>query len=210
MPPRFDIGSASKFQSRDGGLGTGGQIRNGFVEKAPGGLWSWQRPGLAPGQTAPFSGTAMGLLVLGTDLYGVGVETSGTASSFSIRFTTGTTPFTLVAATGAHVVGTFTSPAGGFLGGNGSVTPGTWNGASVVELFGYIGKPTPPVVDPGSVLTLAGSRASNFLTTVRVGTVGKQTVAAAVSYSGGNTTWLWTGSPIFAGGGTGTFTGGFK
>lgn len=88
MPPRFDIGPAAKFQSRDGGLGTGGLIRNGFLEKAPGGVWSWQRPALAPGNGAPFIGTALGMLVLGGTLYGVGVGTVGTASSWTIQITT--------------------------------------------------------------------------------------------------------------------------
>lgn len=204
--PRFDIGPAAEFESRDGGLGTGGLIRNGFLEADKGGVWSWQRPGLAHGMTAPFTGTAMGLLLLGTELYGVGVETSGTASSYRITF--GTSSFSLVAVEGTFTSGTTTIPAYGLKAGAGSVSPGTWNGAVVVELFGQLGKPAPPTIDPESYLTLAGSRAAGFISTVRVGSTTKQTSAASVSYAGGNTTWRWTGSPIFAGS-TGTFAGGY-
>jgi len=192
--PRFDIGPAAEFESRDGGLGTGGLIRNGFVEKAPGGVWSWQRPGLAPGQAAPFTGTALGMLALGTSLYGIG--NNGTATSFTIIIPRPTS-FTLV----AGLMGTSPVTYGYITPFVGSLSPASWNGATV-----GIFSSTPSATG----LTLSGSYAQTFLKSVRVGGNTVFTATATYSYAGtlNQTVWSWGGSVLIPA--AGNYSGAFR
>lgn len=192
--PRFDIGPAAEFESRDGGLGTGGLIRNGFVEKAPGGVWSWQRPGLAPGQAAPFTGTALGMLALGTSLYGIG--NNGTATSFTIVIPRPTS-FTLV----AGLMGTSPVTYGYITPSVGSLSPASWNGATV----GLISSS-----NITAAVLLLGSYASTFLKSVRVGGVIAYTAVATYSYNGttSQTYWAWPGLNLVPA--PGSYSGAFR
>lgn len=191
--PRFDIGPAAEFESRDGGIGTGGLVRNGFLEEDEG-VWSWQRPALSSGQAAPFSGTALGMLVLGTGLYGLGHN--GTASSFTIeiKFNTSATLFTLVAGTiDGGVFGRDTPPPVG------SVDPASWKGLSVAQLFSDTGG------SPYTRLAFEGSMSTSSLTAFSVG-VSTLTLAAGSAHPSG-TAWQWGGVAIIPTGGihTGAF-----
>lgn len=80
---RFDLGAASRFQSRDGGITKGGLVRNGFIEaKGTQGVWSFQRPALGTKATTTFTGSGLGLFLIGTGLFGV--TNNGTAQSWSV------------------------------------------------------------------------------------------------------------------------------
>lgn len=79
--PRFDIGAVSRFQSRDGSLAKGGQVRNGFVEPGPTGILSWQRPALVTRTASPVVGEGLGLLVYNSTLFGVYRASAGTATT---------------------------------------------------------------------------------------------------------------------------------
>jgi hypothetical protein len=81
--PRFDLGDVCKFQSPFGGLSTGGLIRNGFIEPGTAGPWVWPRPALSLRQATPATGTALGLVVVGTALYGI--LHNGTATSYTVN-----------------------------------------------------------------------------------------------------------------------------
>ena len=193
--PRFDIGPAAEFESRDGGVGTGGLVRNGFLEEDEG-VWSWQRPALAPGMAAPFSGTALGMLVLGTTLYGIGVATSGTASSYTI--TPGSTPFVLNV--GRVGTSTLDDVVAGFLSGVlGGLSPSTWKGAPVAVL---VSGGTTQVLAT-TILAFSGSVASNFITGLTLQGQTFRTATAVYSTIG----WIWPSVLISTS--TGTYTGRF-
>lgn len=87
MQKRFDLLSLAILESRDGGITKGGLVRNGYVELDGATVkWSCMRPALATHSFSPITGTGLGLFILGTVLYGLGVGTSGTSTSWTIAF----------------------------------------------------------------------------------------------------------------------------
>lgn len=196
---RFDIGAAAPLQSRDGGLDKGGLIRNGFVEKAPDGVWSWQRPALATGMAAPFAGTGLALIPYGGTLYGV--ISNGTATTYLfIRGTaTSTNRFTLVGGTGVDGTSTYIGFDSYGLGGFGSITPGTVSGRFVNFLYYFNGK---TFFSFGTTVALATGLSSLQIGTVTLSTASG--VFAGTYFISTYTTgyWQWNGS--FVSGGTAT------
>lgn len=198
--PRFDIGPAAEFESRNGGIGTGGLVRNGFLEDDEG-VWSWQRPALGFGQAAPFSGTALGMLVLGDTLYGVGVSSNGIASSFVVAVPQ-LTPFTI----NIGRIGTGSQDdvvAGYFEGAMGALNPSTWRSAVVSALV--VGGPNQ--VLGTSVLSVYGTVSANHFTGVHLQGNTLYTAHASFSVVGGFSGWTW--SSLLMGTSTGIHTGAF-
>lgn len=204
---RFDIGAAAPLQSRDGGLTKGGQIRNGFVEKAPDGVWSWQRPALATSMAAPITGTGLGLIPYGGSLYGVIRGTSGTATTY-VTTRAGTTAFSLLAeysVTGTTSSGQVQSilgysPLGGTLG------PSTWKGQTVGVLAAVDN------ADTGASafnLSFLGSLASPPINRFTLGGGTYILSQASYSYDGTNNLSLWNWSFPGAITAPGTYTGAF-
>lgn len=129
---RFDIAAVVGLQSKGGGLGTGAQIRNGFVEAQRNGeLWSWQRPALETGAVAPLTGVGLGMYLVGTQLWGlynISSTAASTATSQTISILrSSTTAFTLVAATSAdaEAIEYYNEGTGAI---TGTLTPSTWAG----------------------------------------------------------------------------------
>lgn len=184
---RFDIGAAAPFQSRDSGLTKGGLHKNGFVEKSPDGVWSWQRPALATSMAAPVVGSGLGLIPYGNSLYGV--ISNGTATTY-LTTRAGTTAFTLLASyvpTGTTSGGQIQSilgysPLGGTLG------PSTWKGQTVGVLAAV---DNADVGESAFNLSFLGSLASPPINRFTLGGGTYILSQASYSYDGTNNLSLW-------------------
>lgn len=78
---RFDIALRANVQSRDGSITKGALMRNGFVEKEGTAGVAYQRPGLGSRTPALATGAGLGMLPVGTGLYGFYFPTGGTTTS---------------------------------------------------------------------------------------------------------------------------------
>ena len=196
---RFDIGAAAPFQSRDGGLTKGGLHKNGFVEKSPDGVWSWQRPALATSMAAPVVGSGLGLIPYGSSLYGVISNGTATTYLYARGTTTSTNQFILGGGTGIDGTSTYIGFDLVGLGGFGSVTPSTVSGRLVNFLYYFNNK---TFFSFGTSVALSTGLSSLQLGTVTLSTSSGTFVGTSFysTYTAGY--WYWGGS--FVAGGTST------
>lgn len=191
--PRFDL-QPEKLESRQGGVGTGALMRNGFTEiDAEKEHWSWQRPALATGTAAPFSGQGQALLDFGGILFGVSSSTSwaiaiGTTRKFNM----------LAGQVDSGVFGYNHLGANNF----GILAPATWNNVPIGALYADNGT----AVGNGLWLYALASVAQAFIDRVRIGVATFSTAAAAYS-GGGTTSWNWSG--VFPISGVGSYSGSY-
>lgn len=202
---RFDMGPASDLQSRDGLTSKGGLIKNGFVEKdRDGAVWSWQRPGLYTGTAAPFTGTALGLILHGGTLYGVAKGTGvSTATSFSITLRPGPNRFTLYAGTVDSTNFGYNSALHG--GPAGNISPLVWGTFTVGGLYVYnVGTAS----NLGAHLLLDGASSQSALTSLKIGATTLAGAAATFVGTGGFGHWTWAN--LYPYQGPGVYNGSFS
>lgn len=182
--PRFDLAPISQFQSRDGGLGSGAQMRNGFVEKDKDGeLWCWQRPALVSTFSSPFVSTGQGFYISAGVLWGV--FHNGTARGVQISYDT--TAFTLLPGTLAPAVGYDAIP---LITTYGTISPLAWGGGTTVSFYVNTAGQTLNFIQLGT--TSAGRFGSiNFNGNTYPSTSGF--LGLSTLFGTAYTAWQWTG-----------------